>query len=51
MKRGIYLAKNHYAGGTEYKFLATKRFIANLKRAGIVLLGLGIVWGIFYITR
>jgi hypothetical protein len=35
MKSGLYVCKNEYCGGVEYKILATQRFKDNLKLAGV----------------
>ena len=42
MKKGLYVCKNHFEGGTEYKLLATKRFKENLRFAGWLLLGVAV---------
>ena len=48
MKKGIYICKNTYCGGTEYKLLATKRFVKNLKLAGVLLAGMGVIYFFFF---
>lgn len=51
MKSGVYFCRNHWENHEEYCLLATKRFISHLRRAGVILLGLGVVWALIYITK
>ena len=37
MKKGLHIYKNEYCGEVEYKLLATKRLIDNLKLTGVLL--------------